>query len=118
MPASDFLNEQPRINRSWRAARQTDDARSRLPSLRPTRRVSLARLIDEHGADTGYPPYAITGLHDAGEFANEVMTLYREGRRRCFNRLPIARSVYDHPSGDADGRNRRSRPENPNSLTR
>ena len=27
-------------------------------------------------------PYPIAGLHEAGEFTDEVMTLYREGRRR------------------------------------
>src|SRR5262249_24859179 len=27
-------------------------------------------------------PYPIAGLHEVGEFADEVLTLYREGRRR------------------------------------
>src|SRR5262245_4078212 len=32
-----FWNEQPRINLAWRAERQADDARGRLPSLRAAR---------------------------------------------------------------------------------
>src|SRR5438309_2209144 len=48
-------NEQSRLNNAGRAARQADDARSRLPSLRAPRSVSLARLIEEHGADMGLP---------------------------------------------------------------
>jgi len=48
-------NEQPRIDHPRRAARQARLARHRVPSLRRHGRISLARLIEEHGADTGLP---------------------------------------------------------------